>query len=71
MCRIGILAPSCGVDFEGRIPMGAAEAENDDNAATFLNADEEIVDAHNKMEGFDLLEDDGNWGIEVFCRAVL
>ena len=61
-----------GEDFEGRVPMAAAEAENDDDkAATFLDADEEIVDAHNKMEGFDLLEDDDNWGIEVFCRAVL
>ena len=56
------------MDFEGTVPMGAAEAgTDDDKAATFLNADEEIVDAH----GFDLLEDDDNWGIEVFCRAVL
>ncbi len=56
-----------GVEFEGPIP----PVEVQDDATTFVNTDEEIEEVWKKMEGFDLLEDDENWGIEVFCRAVI
>ena len=54
------------VDGDGPIP-----PVEDDHAATFVNADDGINVAWAKMVGFDLLEEDGNWGIETFSRAVL
>ena len=56
-----------GVEFEGPIP----PIEVQDEVATFVNTDEEIEEVWKKMEGFDSLEDDQNWGIKVFCRAVI
>lgn len=43
-----------GVEFEGPIP----PIEVQDDAATFVNTDEEIEEAWKKIEGFDLLEND-------------
>ena len=54
------------MDADGPIP-----PVEDDHAATFVNADDEINAAQAKMVGFDLLEEDENWGIETFSRAVL
>lgn len=49
-------------------PVGLeAEAE----AGIFLNDNEDLNDARSLMEEFDFEEDDGNWGIDVFCKAVV
>ncbi|KAE9383941.1 hypothetical protein BT96DRAFT_843082 [Gymnopus androsaceus JB14] len=47
--------------------------EEDDNTNIRVNEDEDLVfvrNAFREME-FDLEKDDGNWGIEVYCEAVL
>ena len=51
------------VDGNGLIP-----PVEDDHAATFVDADDEINAAWAKMVGSDL---HGNWGMETFSRAVL
>jgi hypothetical protein len=49
-------------------PVGvAAEKE----AGIFLNDDGELNDVRSLMEDFDFDENDGNWGIDVYCRAVI
>lgn len=40
-------------------------------AGIFVNDDNDLDEAREQMEGFDFDEDDGNWGIDVYCRAVI
>ncbi|KAJ7581912.1 hypothetical protein C8J56DRAFT_1029335 [Mycena floridula] len=40
-------------------------------AGIFINDDDEIAAGRELLEGLDINEDDGNWGIDVYCRAVL
>ncbi|KAJ7590176.1 hypothetical protein C8J56DRAFT_888353 [Mycena floridula] len=45
--------------------------EMEDDGGIYLNDDDDIASAQAAMEDFDFEEDDQNWGIDVFCRAVL
>ncbi|KAJ7612597.1 hypothetical protein FB45DRAFT_843087 [Roridomyces roridus] len=36
-----------------------------------LNTDEELFAARDLLPGFDWARDDGNWGIDVYCEAVV
>ena len=36
-----------------------------------LNEDDEINEAREALGDFDFEEEDGNWGIDVYCKAVL
>ncbi|GLB34620.1 hypothetical protein LshimejAT787_0201850 [Lyophyllum shimeji] len=56
------------MEFPRAEPVGL-EAERD--AGIFLNDDDELEQVKDVMEGFDFEEDDGNWGIDVYCRAVI
>jgi hypothetical protein len=49
-------------------PIGS-DAEKE--AGIFLNEDAELQEVCSLMDGFDFDEDDGNWGIEVYCKAVI
>jgi hypothetical protein len=49
-------------------PIGS-DAEKE--AGIFLNEDTELQEVRSLMDGFDFDEDDGNWGIEVYCKAVI
>jgi hypothetical protein len=49
-------------------PVGTA-AERD--GGILVNGDEELAAARELLGDFDCDEDDGNWGIEVYCEAVL
>ncbi|KAJ7572569.1 hypothetical protein C8J56DRAFT_875185 [Mycena floridula] len=48
-----------------------ASATEEHQAGVFINDDDEIMAGRELLEGMDVDEDDGNWGIDVFCRAVL
>ncbi|KAJ7104728.1 hypothetical protein C8R44DRAFT_746407 [Mycena epipterygia] len=70
-----------GVDGEGPAPqndndptermeqptMPQAQRE----AGLIVNDDDELKLAATLLEGFDLNRDDGNWGIDVYCEAVV
>ena len=51
------------------VPPHGIEAERD--AGICLNDDEELESVRALMSDFDFYADDGNWGIDVYCRAVL
>ncbi|KAF7328064.1 Integrase catalytic domain-containing protein [Mycena kentingensis (nom. inval.)] len=70
-----------GVDGAGPVPQ-----ENDDplerleqptefdaqrRAGILVNDDDELHLASRLLDGFDVDRDDGNWGIDVYCEAVL
>ncbi|KAJ7174889.1 hypothetical protein C8R46DRAFT_1031481 [Mycena filopes] len=40
-------------------------------AGVFVNEDEEIREGREILEELDVTEDDGNWGIDIYCRAVV
>ncbi|KAJ7272266.1 hypothetical protein C8J57DRAFT_1064396, partial [Mycena rebaudengoi] len=40
-------------------------------AGLLVNDDDELKLAATLLEGFDLNRDDGNWGIDVYCEAVV
>ncbi|KAJ7429696.1 hypothetical protein B0H11DRAFT_1766652 [Mycena galericulata] len=44
-------------------------AERD--AGVFVTEDEEIREGREILEDLDVTGDDGNWGIDIYCRAVL
>lgn len=44
-------------------------AERD--AGVFVNGDEEIEEIQDILRDWDLAGDDGNWGIDMYCQAVL
>lgn len=50
-------------------PYPDIEAERE--AGVFVNEDEEIREAREILEEFDVNADDGNWGIDTYCRAVV
>jgi hypothetical protein len=54
-----------GVDGEGPVP------PPEDSEAGNFSSDAEIQLARELMGDFDWDRDDGNWGIEVFCEAVI
>ena len=71
--------------FDGEAPMPpAAESFNDAEegeelsntdkeraAGISMNGDDELHEAMEMLAGLDLNADDGNWGIEVYCEAVM
>jgi hypothetical protein len=71
--------------FDGEAPMppaaesldGAEEGEEpsntDEERATgiSMNGDDELHEATEMLAGLDLNAEDGNWGIEVYCEAVI
>ncbi|KAJ7586958.1 hypothetical protein C8J56DRAFT_861261 [Mycena floridula] len=48
-----------------------ASATEEHQAGVFINDDNEIMAGRKLLEGMDVDKDDGNWGIDVFCRAIL
>lgn len=57
---------------EGATEEGIAMPPVDvDDPNVALNDDEDIAEARALLEGFDFGEDDGNWGIDVYCRVVV
>lgn len=40
-------------------------------AGLLINDDDALKLAATLLEGFDLNRDDGNWGIDVYCEAVV
>ncbi|KAF7326242.1 Integrase catalytic domain-containing protein [Mycena kentingensis (nom. inval.)] len=71
-----------GVDGDGPIPRDEAneplgrseqpvEPEAQRAAGLFVNDDEELAEAAQLLEGFDVDREDDNWGIDVYCEAVL
>lgn len=45
--------------------------EVDDNNQVEVNADDDLKAMQDILQGINLLEDDSNWGIDVYCRAIL
>ncbi|KAJ7587537.1 hypothetical protein C8J56DRAFT_890449 [Mycena floridula] len=41
------------------------------NDGVFLNDDDEIATGRHLLEGLDLIAEDQNWGINLYCEAVL
>ncbi|KAJ7586418.1 hypothetical protein C8J56DRAFT_787482 [Mycena floridula] len=48
-----------------------ASSAEEHQAGVFVNDDDEITAGRELLQGLDVNEDDGNWGIDVYCRAVL
>ncbi|KAF7372481.1 Integrase catalytic domain-containing protein [Mycena venus] len=77
--------PAYGEDPEERLPpadelagdpIGPDHSEYADlsaerDAGVFVNEDGEIRDARDILRDLETDEDDGNWGIDVYCRAVV
>ncbi|KAJ6612180.1 hypothetical protein B0H10DRAFT_2053277 [Mycena sp. CBHHK59/15] len=77
--------PLYGYDGEAPLPPPGESADNPDGlmggepvgveaereAGISLNDDDELAAIKELMPDFDFEEDDGNWGIEVYCRAVV
>jgi hypothetical protein len=72
--------------FDGHAPMPPAAEMGDDSeeqgdqpsgleeeraAGVSMNGDDELSEAQTLLDGFDADADDGNWGIDVYCEAVL
>ncbi|KAK6971534.1 Integrase catalytic domain-containing protein, partial [Favolaschia claudopus] len=47
------------------------EATAERDAGVFVNADDEIRAAAELLIELNLAEDDGNWGVDLYCRAVI
>lgn len=62
--------PYYGVDGQGD-PAVEDVVEVDDNNQVEVNADDDLKAMQDILQGIDLLEDDSNWGIDVYCRAIL
>ncbi|KAF9066029.1 hypothetical protein BDP27DRAFT_1424297 [Rhodocollybia butyracea] len=63
--------PSYGLEDEG-VP-GDHQVPEEDSGNIQVNEDEDITfvrEAFQKMD-FDITRDDNNWGIDVYCEAVL
>jgi hypothetical protein len=77
--------PGYGEDSDGPVPPAdelvddpqAADCADIPNAAAehdagiFFNHRDEIEEMRNVLEGFDFGKEDGNFGIKVYCEAVL
>ncbi|KAJ7589856.1 hypothetical protein C8J56DRAFT_936348 [Mycena floridula] len=62
--------PGYGRDVETE-PLPPQDELQEHQAGIFINDDDKIMAGHELLEGMDVDEDDGNWGIDVFCHAVL
>ncbi|KAJ7053201.1 hypothetical protein C8F01DRAFT_996999 [Mycena amicta] len=70
-----------GVDGEGPAPLHDNDASErmeqpttpqaQRQAGLLVNDDDELQLAASLLEGFDLNREDGNWGIDVYCEAVV
>ncbi|KAJ7061727.1 hypothetical protein C8F01DRAFT_987120 [Mycena amicta] len=79
--ELGAIDEMYGVDGEGPAPTNDNEPEErleqptapaqQREAGLFLNDDDELKLAASLLEGCDLDREDDNWGIEVYCEAVL
>jgi hypothetical protein len=73
--------PMYGVDGEAPLPPAGLHDEdpeqlqdevNDEvELGVLVNSDEELAEAQEMLNDMDFDKDDGNWGIEVYCQAVL
>ena len=78
------LKPAYG--FDGHAPMPPAAEMGDDSeeqgeqpsgleeeraAGVSVSGDDELSKAQTLLDGFDVDAVDGNWGIDVYCEAVL
>ncbi|KIM73567.1 hypothetical protein PILCRDRAFT_15146 [Piloderma croceum F 1598] len=50
---------------------GESGLEEERAAGVSMNGDDELSEAQTLLDGFDADADDGNWGIDVYCEAVL
>ena len=71
--------------FDGEAPMPLSEEVQDDveagdepsgsyeerEAGVAVNGDDELMEAENMLADLDLDAEDGNWGIDVYCEAVI
>ncbi|KAJ7603860.1 hypothetical protein DFH06DRAFT_1021797 [Mycena polygramma] len=48
-----------------------ADAAAEQDAGVYVNHDEEVEEMRTALGDFDYMADDGNWGIDAYCRAVL
>lgn len=48
-----------------------ADAQSEYDAGVLVNQDEELQECLEIMHGFDFDRDDKNWGIDVYCEAVV
>ncbi|KAJ7579469.1 hypothetical protein C8J56DRAFT_1169753 [Mycena floridula] len=48
-----------------------ASATEEHQAGIFINDDDKIMAGHELLEGMDVDEDDGNWGIDVFLPCCI
>ncbi|KAJ7795294.1 hypothetical protein B0H14DRAFT_2391756 [Mycena olivaceomarginata] len=76
--------PSYGEDASGPLPPSdelvddpeapdyqePADAAAERDAGIFVNHDDEVEEMKAALGDFDYLADDGNWGIDTYCRAV-
>lgn len=76
--------PDYGIDPEAPCPPASENAQDpsqtsaepegvaDERAAGIaVNDDQEIQSARDLLADYDFCRDDGNWGIEVYCQAVI
>jgi hypothetical protein len=47
------------------------DTEAEREAGLFVNGDDEIEEAREILQNFDFTQDNGNWGIDVYCQAVM
>jgi hypothetical protein len=70
-----------GVDSEAPLPPAGLNDEdteqlqgevNDEvESGVLVNGDEELAEIREMLNDMKLDRDDGNWGIEIYCEAVL
>ncbi|KAJ6471144.1 hypothetical protein C8R47DRAFT_1200291 [Mycena vitilis] len=48
-----------------------ADAAAEQDAEVYVNHDEEVEEMRTALGDIDYMADDGNWGIDAYCRAVL
>ncbi|KAJ7673212.1 hypothetical protein DFH06DRAFT_58455 [Mycena polygramma] len=48
-----------------------ADAAAEQEAGVYVNHDDEVEEMRMALGDFDYMADDGNWGIDAYCRAVL
>jgi hypothetical protein len=60
--------PMYGVDGDGPLPSNE-NAEGNDNDEVI--GDEQLTEVRELLDDFDWNHEDGNWGIDVYCQAVV
>ncbi|KAJ7932215.1 hypothetical protein B0H13DRAFT_2227817 [Mycena leptocephala] len=63
--------PLYGYDSEAPLPPTAMSDNEPWNGGILVNGDEDLLAAKELLGDFDCDRDDGNWGIEVYCEAVI